>query len=799
MKSIFISILALLSVTQAWAETFTVDGIRYSTTDYTAAVTGTTIETGDVVIPSYVIYNDVVYNVTSIKSLFYGAFEGRSGLTSITIPNSVTSIGNNAFKNCSGLTSVTLPNGLTSIGSMVFYGCSGLTSITIPNSVTSIDAYAFAYSGLTSVSIPKGVTSIDGSAFDYCSQLSTITVDSRNTVYDSREGCNAIIETASNALVLGSNTTVIPEGVTSIGSFVGRSGLTSITIPESVIYLPSGQSFRGCSSLVSITVKEGNQYIDSREGCNAIITKYGNYNYLLVGCKTTVIPESVKAIGAFAFSGCSGLTSITIPEGVTSIERDAFHGCSGLTSINIPEGVTSIEDYSFMNCSGLTSVTIPEGVTSIGQYAFDGCSGLRSIAIPEGVTSIGYRAFYGCSGLTSVTIPKSVTSIKDAVFQGCTELVSISIEDGNSVYDSREGCNAIIESATNTLIYGCKATIIPDGVTSIKYSAFSGCSDLASITIPEGVKSIGVYAFQDCSTLTSVIIPKSVTAIGGGAFWGCSGLTSVTIPEGVASIGWNAFEYCSALTSVTMEREEPVEYSSLFSGISDDCVLTVPYGTRDAYIAAGWTEDIFKGGVVEAQPQADVVNVTMSSLGMCTFSSNSSLDFSEVSGLKAYIVSGFSPSTGVLTLTPVTNVPAGEGLVLKGNTGSYEIPVQATDMFYSNLLKGVTETTEIAPTDGTMTNLILANGKYGVSFYTLSATGNIAAGKAYLQLPTSALPAQAKSLTLVFEDETVTGISNVNDNENGGAQGYFNLSGQRVGKPAKNGLYIVNGKKVFVK
>ncbi|MBR4552687.1 MAG: leucine-rich repeat domain-containing protein, partial [Bacteroidaceae bacterium] len=189
---------------------------------------------------------------------------------------------------------------------------------------------------------------------------------------------------------------------------------------------------------------------------------------------------SVTSIERYAFYDCTGLTSITIPSSVTSIGKWAFFGCSGLTSINIPNSVTSIGERTFLGCTGLTSITIPSSVTSIGRSAFYGCTGLTSITIPSSVTSIGGDAFWGCTGLTSITIPSSVTSIEGNAFSNCTGLSSIKVEAGNKKYDSRHNCNAIIETASNTLVAGCKTTTIPSSVTSIGSYAFSGCTGLTS-------------------------------------------------------------------------------------------------------------------------------------------------------------------------------------------------------------------------------------------------------------------------------------------------------------------------------
>ena len=203
--------------------------------------------------------------------------------------------------------------------------------------------------------------------------------------------------------------------------------------------------------------------------------------------------------------------------------------------------LTYIGDEAFRDCSSLTSVTIPKGVTSIGEDAFLDCSALTSVTIPNSVTSIGGSAFAGCESLKSVTIPNSVTSIGWGAFRDCSSLTSMVVASGNSTYDSRDNCNAIIETATNTLIAGCQNTTIPNSVTSIGGHAFEDCSALTSVTIPNSVTSIGDEAFLGCSSLTSVTIPNSVTSIGWYAFEGCPKLKYITIPNGVTSIGYSAF------------------------------------------------------------------------------------------------------------------------------------------------------------------------------------------------------------------------------------------------------------------
>ena len=541
-------ILSLFSSFSALAYDCKVDGIYYDITpaNRTASVTRGSYS-GDVVIPESIVYNNTTYYVISI--------------------------GYDAFERCAGLTSVIIPNSVTSIGSGAFYGCTGLTSVIIPNSVTSIGSAAF---------------------FD-CSRLTSVVVDKNNGTYDSRNNCNAIIETSTNRLIVGSNNTIIPNSVTAISdcAFYNRSGLTSATIPNSVTSI-GDNAFYGCSGLTSVIIPNS-------------VTSIGDCAFFGCSGLTSVsIPNSVTSIGYIAFACCSGLTSVTIPNSVTSIGNHAFANCSGLTSVSIPNSITSIGKNAFFRCSSLTSVIIPNSVLSIGEGAFSLCTGLTSVTIGNSVSTIGDSAFDCCKELTSIVIPSSVTSIGRGVFADCEKLVHIVVASDNMTYDSRGDCNAIIASSQNELISACNNTIIPNSVTSIGESAFTyctkltsilipnsvvkiggyafgGCNGLTSIIIPNSVTSIGKYAFANCSGLTSVvvdkdngrydsrdncnaiietytnklvvgckntIIPNSVTAIGDGAFGGCSGLTSITIPNSVTSIGNSAFDNCSGLTSV---------------------------------------------------------------------------------------------------------------------------------------------------------------------------------------------------------------------------------------------------------
>lgn len=445
---------------------------------------------------------------TSITSIGNYAFCGCNGLTgTLTIPTSVTSIGDGAFNNCRSFSgSLIIPVSVTSIGQAAFYNCSGFSgSLTIPNSVTNIrDLTFYGCNGLTgSLTIPSSVTTIGNSAF-------------------SRTGFTGIL--------------TIPSSVNSIGNaaFLGCNGFTgNLTIPLSVTSIASS-AFQDCS------------------GFNGNLT----------------IPTSITAIEGYAFEGCSSLTgNLVIPNSVSSIGSEAFYNCSGFTgNLTIPTAVTSIGDGAFYNCSGLTgSLTIPSSITSIGSYTFQKCSGLNgSLTIPSSVTSIGYNAFSGCIALTgNLAIPTSVTSIGSAAFEGC-------------------------KGFTGNLI-------IPSTITSIGSYAFYGCRGLTgSLTIPSSITSIEEGAFGDCYGLTgNLTIPNSITSIGSYAFQFCSGLTNITIPSSVITIGDGSFFGCSGLQKIKVNKAIPISIGSYtFDGVNKtSCELVVPVGSKAAYQTADYWKD----------------------------------------------------------------------------------------------------------------------------------------------------------------------------------------------------------------
>ena len=448
-------------------------------------------------------------------------------------------------------------------------------SVEIPNSVSKIGDKAFQWSKITDLIIPNSVKEIGSYAFSYCERLKKITLPNSIEKID-------------------------------IDAFVSCKALTCIEIPSSVTWI-GNSSFYGCSGLERITVDDNNPEYKSVNNC--LLTKDGKV--LALGCKNSVIPESVNSIGVFAFSGCSELTKIILPNAVKNIYEHAFTYCKGLKSIEIPNGVTRIDDGAFSGCDGLTSITIPSSVKSIGvsvtkkvMNVFSYCRGLESITvdinnpsyksinnclltkdgktliagcknsiIPDGVTNIGNYAFSGCNGLTSIILPDSVTTIGIYAFSRCDELKSLEISD--SVIDIGSGalnnCKNLAELTLPKRFEKNIKTILGDemlssGKIKITYTAsdfeitdgilkkYIGKDTKA--VIPNRVKSIEPRAFYKCKNLTIIIIPSSVKSIGQKAFELCNKLTSITLPDSVTSVGKFAFLGCNELNQINCRAEK---------------------------------------------------------------------------------------------------------------------------------------------------------------------------------------------------------------------------------------------------
>ena len=268
---------------------------------------------------------------------------------------------------------------------------------------------------------------------------------------------------------------------------------------------------------------------------------------------------------------------------VTKIGDYAFCMLNDLIHVSIPSSVRSIGFEAFAGCSELESVDMKEGLQQIGQKSFRDCVSLKSVILPSGLESIGFAAFSGCHGLTSINIPASVQDIHFTSLYDCNSIGSITVEEGNSVYDSRNNCNAIVKTADNMLLIGCKNTEIPNSVTAIGEKAFMFCQGLTEIVIPESVREIGRYAFQKCSNLKMLTMSEGLQAIRLGALLEC-GLNAVTIPTSVKEIEPMAL-WMSGLAALTSLIEEPFEVSKICNLDANQTILYVPAGTIEKYRA----------------------------------------------------------------------------------------------------------------------------------------------------------------------------------------------------------------------
>ena len=616
-------------------ESYSVTSIGYATFAYCSGLTSV----------------DIPNSVTSIGDY---VFFGCSSLTAVNIPNSVTSIGDYAFYGCSSLTAVDIPNSVSSIGKCTFLGCSSLTAVNIPNSVTSIGDYAFqdcsslttveipsgvtilgvgvfwSCSGLTSVVIPNSVTSIGEYAFIGCENLTSITIPNDVTILPEGvfAGCSNLkyVQLPQSLLTIGEyafqlcenlRSIDIPDSVTSIGkaafvecsvlksvkmpksliiigeyAFSGCYNLTDITIPEEVTSIGAGAfahskisqlfiprtlvsigvgAFENCDNLQSIAVDSNNPVYDSRESCNAIIETKSNT--LITGCKNTNIPNTVVTLGESCFSGCSGLTDLVIPNSVIKIGGNAFSG------------------------AGISYIVFANSLKNIDEYAFYGCRNLNSVVLPNSVETLGSEVFGHCENLNVIVIPKSVKSIGGNIVSGCANLRNIVVDSDNPVYDSRESCNAIIETKSNTLIAGCQNTVIPNNVVNIGEESFWGCTNLNTIKIPNSVTNIEYRAFWYCTGLESIELsnslkhiksgtfgmcyslkkielPDSLLTIGNSAFYWCTALEEIVFPNSLTEIGMDAFNFCKSLTNI----EFPKSVTAIGSGAFMDCKgLTTVY------------------------------------------------------------------------------------------------------------------------------------------------------------------------------------------------------------------------------
>ena len=561
----------------------------------------------------------VYFNADSCTNIGGGGTPFYQGFTKLYIGSNVKVIPDNAFRQCY-IDTLNFPSSVSRIGKYAFYFC-GLRSIHLNEGLAIIDHLAFCGTALSSVSIPSTVSSIAPGAFARCSSISSLTVDNNNETYDSRNNCNAIIQSNNNKIVVGCKNTVFPSTVTGIEkwAFSGCSGLTGeLIIPDQITNIGE-TAFEGCSGITSLTIGKSMDSIGNGAFiyCSSLSSLFFNadscvymgdeyYNDCNVfnqsGLSNLIIGNNVKSIPANAFSGCTSLSGmLSIPNSIRTIGARAFKGCSALIGqIFLPDSLTYVGENAFNGCSGLSgTITIPKKVVYLGSGAFsfastvifnaDSCvtaghydsyyqsfssafGNLTSLQIGDNVKNIPPYTFGNKTGLTgTLIIPDSVINIGERAFIGCNNIDTLII--GNSV-------SSIGQYAFNGCT-GLTGTLSIPQADTIGYRAFYNCNGINSLILGEGVKYIGGESFCNCSSLTGLLnIPNSVTNIGRNAFNGCSGVDSLIIGEGVVSIGADAFKNCSSLISVVFNADSCISvgqytYDRVFNGCTSLSVLTI--------------------------------------------------------------------------------------------------------------------------------------------------------------------------------------------------------------------------------
>lgn len=488
----------------------------------------------------------------TVTELEYYAFKGCTSLTAVTIPSGLTSagsLGNGAFSGCSALTTVQFGSGLTSIPEALFEG-TGLKTVTLPESVTSIGMWAFAdCAKLEQVSFPASLTSIDGCAFENCTALTAVTLPKRLTELgnDVFENCSAL------------KSVWIPKSLTNIngfgdGCFAGCTALTDITFETGITKIADHQ-FDG-SPIKSITIPGTVTTIGSSafSGCANLtaidlptsVTQIDAYAFSSTGLTAVTLPKHLRKLGLSAFSGCTALKSVFIPLSLQNTSNP-FRNCKALTDVTFEDGRTELPD-TLLEDSGIRQFTVPQTVTKIGDSAFAGCTQLTAITLPAGLRELGSGAFSGCTALTGVALPDSLTALGYGAFANCTALTAAEFPAGITPASWRNSSD-MLRNCTSL-----RSVKLPKTVPFLDDDFFAGCTALEQIVLPDSVTKIGSNLFNGCTALTDVTLSTNLQAIPANTFYGCASLQKLVAPYAVTKIGKNAFANCTSLTELTLLR-----------------------------------------------------------------------------------------------------------------------------------------------------------------------------------------------------------------------------------------------------
>lgn len=540
-KLLVFALLFVGVITQASAESFTVNGVVYRITDTGVAVNNLAIDNdlnGIVYVPEEVQYGSTTYKVTGIDYL------GNKDIKEISLPGTIKKIADRTFMNCNNLQTVKLGEGISYVSEEMFYNCTALKYVSLPNSLQNIGRHAFGFcKSLKALQLPKALDSLGDGAFSGCESLSNIE---------------------------------LPESLQTIGTLC----------------------FYGCYKLSTIKVNPANTYL-ATDG-KAIFNKDKTVLYTAIPVTSYNIPSTVRELESYAFSAQTDMTSITMPEGLTSIGRSAFsscykleqlvipstvrsidagafHGCSALNKINIPQGIKSLADGVLSN-SGIKTLDIPSSVNYIGERAFSKCKSLLSINLPDGLTLLNYGLFEECEQLSDIQIPSTVTTIKEDAFNGCKALKTITLPASLSTLENEPYSGSGI---------------------------FSGCSALKSILVEAGNKyfeSDGTALYNKTKDtlicfprgVTDVVVPQSVKTIGRKAFFGCDSLQNIMFDDGVSDlvIEERAFEKCKNINKfVITSAIKEVKYDAFKDAHINQLIITTtrPESFYRTYFLSGCT------------------------------------------------------------------------------------------------------------------------------------------------------------------------------------------------------------------
>ena len=483
------------------------------------------------------------------------AFQNRTDLRTVMIPDSVTEIEAYSFNNCTNLSNVTLSKSLKYMGGRAFGSCEKITQIEIPKSLDNCGNSGYASyhgpfgacSGLKKITFEEGATEVSNGLFRGCTGLEEINIPDGVTKIESSsfEDCiNLVSVNISDSVIKIENEAFagcekiesinIPDSVTEIGerTFANCSKLSNVKLSKNLEYM-GGRAFGSCEKITQIEIPK------SLDNCgNSGYASYHGPFGACSGLKKIIFEEGTKEISNNLFRGCTGLEEISIPASVIKIERYTFADCTNLKNVYFSNGVKNVENNAFTNCTSLTKVNIPDTVDSIGNSAFSGCTNLIEVHLPDKLKETASDTFSGCKKLTTINFPSTLTTIGNSAFSGCESLPEAILPSGVEKIESNafKNCKALKKAA------------VPDTVSSIGSSAFYGCEALTDITLGSKLKKIESQTFYGCIVLPSIVIPYNVTTIGDSAFVNCTKLTQITVPRNTTSIASNAFSYPKKMT-----------------------------------------------------------------------------------------------------------------------------------------------------------------------------------------------------------------------------------------------------------